>query len=66
MKSISIKGNYNSKYEIDTTISPDIKRNKHKDITDALADISECIKRLDLMIERKLETKDNKTNNTIS
>lgn len=66
MKSISIKGNYNSKYEIDTTISPEIKRNKHKDITDALADISECIKRLDLMIERKLETKDNKTNNTIS
>lgn len=66
MKSISIKGNYNSKYEIDTTISPDIKRNKHKDITDALADIGECIKRLDLMIERKLDTKDNKTNNTIS
>lgn len=66
MKNISIEVNYNSKYKNNITISPNIKRNKHKDIADALADIGECIKRLDLMIERKLDTKDNKTNNTIS
>lgn len=66
MKNISIEVNYNSKYKNNITISPNIKRNKHKDIADALVDIGECIKRLDLMIERKLDTKDNKTNNTIS
>lgn len=66
MKSISIKVNYNSKYENNITISPNIKKIRHKDIADALADIGEYIKNLNLMIERKQKPKDNTPNNTIS